>query len=77
LWSIQVQTDAEQPWIDLGAHNAEWKDVLRTYDYRKEHFPEEGVRIVNTEVVVRVADPDWLRLRKKADEDEATAVQSD
>jgi hypothetical protein len=67
LWIVQLKTD-DGDWIDYGTHTKEWKDILRTYDYRKEHFPDEPIRVVCTEVSSRVGDPEWLRLRLKEEE---------
>lgn len=65
LWSLQVRHEDGNPWVDYGAHREEWEEVLRVYNYRKEHFPEEETRMLVTEVKVRVADPDWLTLKMK------------
>lgn len=63
LWSLQVRVDGEGPWVDRGGQTSDWKAMLRTYDDHQKRFPDEPVRMVVTDVKVRVADPDWLRLR--------------
>lgn len=78
LWSIQVKVDATV-WMQMGAHSAVAEDVLRTYDYRVEHFPEEPVRLVRTEVIGIVEDVEQLReeLRKNRSSTEEPVVQSE
>lgn len=60
LWSIHLQAD-DSTWVELGTPNADAAAILRTYDYRLEHFPEEKIRIARTEVTISVEDVDILR----------------
>jgi len=80
LWSIQVKPEEDGPWFNYGTDTSDWESVLRTYNFRKEHHPEEPIRMVHTEVLIRVADPDWLTLKlkeEKAAKGEDAAVPSE
>ena len=80
LWNLQVKSEEADMWLDYGSHREDWKDVLRSYNFRKERYPEEPIRMLHTEVTTRVADPDWLNLKMKEEKtaaSEDTAVSSD
>lgn len=61
LWSVQLQAEDGTPWFELGTPNADAATILRIHDYRKEHFPDEKVRIARTVVKVTVEDPEQIR----------------
>lgn len=80
VWSIQIQPGGgDYPWVEMGTPSADHGAILRTHDFRKEKFPEDGVRIVRADVKVTVEDPERLREigDKKADDEGGTDVQSE
>lgn len=79
LWGLHVRPDVTQPWFEFGTNNAECADILRTLDYRREHHPDEELRIVRTEVTVIVEDPERLReiIKQRSAQGEAPGLQSE
>lgn len=78
LWIVQFRQDETYPWADYGTHKAEWRDVLRVYDYREEHVPEMQHRMIQATVIRRLADPEKLReiLRQESAEEAPADLQS-
>lgn len=79
LWSVSFRRSEEDSWVEQGVASADLAAVLRTIDFLRNKFPETENRILQTDVVISVADEEFLRERvaRKSVGETAADVQSE
>jgi hypothetical protein len=79
LWVLQVQPENSESWVNFGTYLGDPKRILLGYDYRREAYPDERLRIGKSVIHDYVEDTEKLRetLAQKENEGPRTGLQSE